>query len=243
MTARRRLWPVLLATTIAFSILISLGLWQLQRLKWKTALLAEIEARQSAAPIVLAALELQRAPGENIEFMKVTARGHFLHDQEKLMLSTLDGRAAWDVVTPLVTLEQKVLLVDRGAVPDDHRDAATRRDANPEGEVEVTGILKTHAAPRTFFSPDNNAAANQWIWWDMPALAAATRLPAGATLLPYVLHVTPGGVAFPPIEAKPPTSGISNNHLQYVITWFGLALALLAVAAIYVRGLMNKSDA
>lgn len=243
MTGRRRLWPMLLATATAFVILIGFGFWQLQRLKWKTALLADIAAHQAAAPAALAAFERQRAAGENIEFSKVTARGHFLHHQEILMLSTIDGRPAWDVVTPLVTAERQVLLVDRGAVPDDRRDIATRSEANPEGEVEVTGILKAHRAPRTFFSPDNNVAANQWIWWDMPALTAATRLPAGTNFLPYVLHVTPGGAAFPPIEAKAPAAGISNNHLQYVITWFGLALALLAVAANYVREQMAKPHA
>lgn len=243
MTAKRRLWPVLLATAIGFSILIGLGVWQLQRLTWKTALLADIAAREAATPVTLAVAEQRRAQGDNLEFLKVTAHGTFLHDQEKLMLSTIDGHPGWDIITPLVTPEGHVLLVDRGTVPDERRDVATRREANPPSEVDVTGLVKMHMAARTMFMPDNNVAANQWIWWDMPALVAAVKPPAGATVLPYALHVIPGGPRYAPIEVAAPAANIPNNHLQYVVTWFGLAAALLAVAGIYIRGQMKKPDA
>jgi surfeit locus 1 family protein len=243
MTAKRRLWPVLLATVIAFLMLMGLGVWQLQRLTWKTAVLADIAAREAAAPITLAAAEQRRVQGDSLEFLKVTARGAFLHDQEKLMLSTIDGHPGWDVITPLVTADGHVLLVDRGTVPDERRDSATRREANPSGEVDVTGLVKMHTAARTMFMADNNVAANQWIWWDMPALIAATQPPAGMTVLPYALHAIPGGPQYPLIVVREPASGISNNHLQYVVTWIGLAAALLAVAGIYVRGQMKKPDA
>lgn len=239
----RRLWTVQLATAIGLAILVGLGVWQIERLKWKTALLADIAARMGAAPISLSEAEQRRAAGETLEFLKVTARGHFLFDQEKLMLATLDGRPGWEVVTPLVVDGGRAVLVDRGTVPDENREAATRQSANPAGEVEATGLLKLHLMKPNLFTPANNPAANQWLWWDMPALAAATRLPDGVTLLPFVLHVIPGGPAYPPIVVREPASGISNNHLQYVVTWFGLAAALLAVALVYLRGQMNKPDA
>lgn len=239
---RKRLWPVLLATAISFAILVGLGLWQVQRLKWKTALLADIAVREAAAPVALATVE-QHPADATLEFLKVTARGHFLQDQEKLMLATLDGRPGWDVVTPLLMADGKAVLVDRGTVPDENRDPATRRAANPEGEVDVTGLLKMHQMKPNLFTPANNPAANQWLWWDMPALAAGTRLPDGVALLPFVLHVIPGGADYPPIATRTPESGISNNHLQYVVTWFGLAAALLAVAGFYIGGQFRKPQA
>lgn len=239
----RRLWPVLLATAIGLAILVGLGIWQIERLQWKTALLADIAAREGAAPIAFSEAEQRRAAGQTLEYLKVTAHGRFLFDQEKLMLATLDGRPGWDVVTPLVMSDGHAVMVDRGTVPDENRDATTRQSANPPGDVELTGLLKMHLMKPNLFTPANNPAANQWLWWDIPALAAATRLPDGVTLLPFVLHVIPGGPVYPPIVVREPASGISNNHLQYVVTWFGLAAALLAVALVYLRGQMSKPDA
>jgi surfeit locus 1 family protein len=243
MSGTRSIWPVVVTAAIGIAVLCLLGAWQLQRMSWKQALLAEIAVRGRSESIGLTEVLKRRSAGEGVEFLKLSVKGHYLHETEKLVMSVFDGNPAWDVVTPLVTAEQQLILVDRGLVPDDLRDPAKRAKTNPAGDVEVAGVIRDHSTARGFFSPDNDVKANQWFWWDVPAMLAATQLPPGVTAVPFVLHVSPvaGGKSFP--RPQPAAAGLHDNHLQYAMTWFALALVLLAIAGLYVRGQMKKTGA
>jgi surfeit locus 1 family protein len=180
--------------------------------------------------------------GEDIEFLKVRATGQFLHDQEKLLIAVYDGNPGWEVVTPLVTTDGTLLLIDRGLIPDGLRDRAKRADGNPEGVVEVTGVIRKHNGGPGLFSPDNDPHANMWFWWDIPAMLAATKTTIPLGVEPYVVQLLPAeGSGFPKPQAI--DAGLRNNHLQYAITWFSLALALAVIAFLYVRGQTKKSGA
>ncbi|MGH6821054.1 MAG: SURF1 family protein, partial [Methylocella sp.] len=126
MNPRPRIWPVVLLAMIGVLILCGLGFWQVQRLAYKQALLGEIDRRGMADPIDLSEAAKHHASGENVEFLKAAAQGRFLHHAEKLMIATLEGNAAWEVVTPLLTADNILVLVDRGLVPDEQRNPATR---------------------------------------------------------------------------------------------------------------------
>lgn len=220
----KRLWPVILCSALGIAVLCALGAWQLQRLSWKQALLARIEAQAQAAPLPLA----EALKAEDKELLKVTAKGRYVEAETRLMIAVLNGNPGWEVVTPLLAGEQKIL-VDRGLIPDDLRGKLPP----VEGEVEVTGVLRSHNEGQGFFSPANDPAANMWFWWDVPAMLGGE----GAS---YVLHLTPraGGNSYP--RPQPTGTGLVNNHLQYAITWFGLALALLVIAGLYVGGQVRK---
>ena len=159
----------------------------------------------------------------------LAVKGRYRPDASKLLIAVFNGSPGWEVVTPLLSGDY-LILVDRGLVPD-----AMRGQIPSGGEVEVTGVLRSHNGPRGFFSPDNNVAANQWYWWDVPAMLAATPVPPGVRAVPLVLHLTPtaGDFSFPRPQAV--TAGLINNHLHYAITWFALALALLVIATLYLR--------
>lgn len=236
---RPRIWPILAATFLGVAILCALGGWQMNRLAWKQGLLTQFAENQAAEPVDLDAAEARKAEGGNIEFLKVRVRGEFRHDAEVRMISVYDGGPGWEIVTPLVTADGRAVLVDRGLAPD----AVLDRIERPPGPVEVTGVIRFYSGRRGSFDPDNDAVGNRWYWWDIPAMIAAANLPAETAAADFILQALPmeGPRVFP--EPQRPQANLRNNHLSYAITWFSLALVLLIISAIYVRGLMRKTTA
>jgi surfeit locus 1 family protein len=228
---RRRTGSASVAALCGIVILVGLGAWQLYRLQWKEALIAEMEARLYAPPV-----SLEDAIAHPDEFLHVKAAGTFEHAGELFLLDSQGGRPGWRVVTPFKSDDGIFVLVDRGFVPDEQRAPEKRPGSQPQGSVEVSGYLSRHPGGRGLFTPDNNAAANNWYWWDIPAMLGFGKVDPGSRVAPFILHVLPGkdaGVLPRPI---PPLPGLSNNHLQYALTWFGLAIVLAAVTFLYVRG-------
>lgn len=226
----RRTGSALIAAVLGCIVLIGLGLWQLHRMQWKEGLIAELDARLAASPV-----SLGEAVAHSAEFLKVRTRGRFDHQGEMFLLASEGGRPGWRVVVPLASDEGISVLVDRGFVPDEERDPAKRPGSQPQGRVEVEGYVSRHPSGQGLFTPDNDAAHNNWYWWDVPAMLAFGRIDPASRVAPFILHVLPGGdpAALPKPSAALP--GLANNHLQYALTWFGLALVLAAVTFFYVR--------
>jgi surfeit locus 1 family protein len=218
----------------ALAVLIGLGVWQLKRLAWKEGLIAQIEARTKSPLIALTEAEALAGEGRDPSYYRVAADGRFHHDKERYLYAISDGRVGWDVITPLETADGEMVLVDRGFVPDALKDPALRADGQVENVVTVTGIVR---APdkQTLFTPDNEPKANRWFWRDLPAMSRSM-FPRGTIVAPFFLEAEKG-----PIPGGWPEGGqtrldIPNNHLQYAITWFLLAVALLVIYALYLRG-------
>lgn len=239
LTAKPRIWPVAVAALIGIAITLGLGTWQVYRLQWKQGLLSQLAANQAADPVDLATAESFHAIGNNVEFMKVRFRATYKHEAGKTMISTFEGGPAWIIITPALSSDGWAVIVDRGRVPNQRLKDIDK----PTGEVELTGVVRTYQSGKGYFDPDNDPAKNTWYWWDVPALLKASDLPPGARSFPFVVQLLPGGetATFPrPAE---PRANLSNNHLGYALTWFGMALALVVIAGIYIRGLMKKSSA
>lgn len=239
MTRKPRAWPVVLATGVGVAILLALGVWQLDRLAWKQELLAQLAANMAAEPVDLDRAEAVAASGGSSEFLKVRVQGTFNHDAEMRMIAVHDGGPGWEIVTPLITADGRAVLVNRGVVPDREKDAIDR----PTGPVEVTGYVRRYAGRQGVFAPDNDPQSGVWYWWDVPAMLANARLPAGARAAGLVLQQAPGEEArgFP--RPGPPQANLRNNHLSYAITWFSLAAVLVVIAGLYLRGQMKKTIA
>ena len=211
-------WP-------AFLVLVGLGAWQMQRLEWKTALIDTIAERR-AAPAVPLPAELREPERAEWEFTRVALAGRFRHDAEmRVLAQTRGGRVGVRVVAPFARDGGGAVLVDRGWAPED---AAIDR---PEGSVAVEGLLRGAPAGNPF-RPDNRPGEGVWHWIDPPAMARAAGLPETAF---YVQAAGPAGEG-----GRYPVPGgaaleLRNDHLQYALTWFGLAAALLAVHAVLRR--------
>lgn len=227
------LWPSL-ATLAALLVLVALGTWQVERLQWKEGLIAQRTAQLAAPAEVLPAHSDNWATWD---FRKVSTSGRFRHDLEQLFgASTHDGQLGHHVLTPLVRADGSALLVDRGWVPADRAHPAARREGQIEGPITITGIARYRGdGTAGWFTPANKPENLMWFSYDLPALEQALGLP----LLPVVVEAddrpNPGGL---PIGGQTRVE-LSNNHLQYAITWYGLALTLLGV---YVALSIRRGD-
>ena len=229
LSVHRSKLTLLLAAGAAFLILLGLGTWQLQRRSWKLGLIAEREAALTAPPAHLEAVDTAPA---RFEFHRIEAAGQFENDRELYLTSQfLNEQAGWHVITPLKLQDGSVLLVDRGFVPDDKKIPATRAAGEISGTVSVEGILRFTTPPGSF-TPANDPARNLWFTRDSAAMAAALGQPS---VKPYFLvagpAANPGGL---PV-GTPERVDLPNDHLQYAITWFALAAALVVITIILLR--------
>lgn len=225
-----------IAVLIGLAFLLSLGSWQIYRLSWKTDLIAERTAHLNAAPV---ALPTDNAALEAMMWVPVVLTGRFLHDKEiHLAARSHRGNVSTHVLTPLVRNEGPTVLVNRGWVPDDKKDPATRAAAQIDDVVSVRGLV-TPGAGRNIFTPDNDPASNFWLSVDFAQMGGAV----GRELQPVIIDAdaTPNPAGFP-IGAQTRLN-IPNDHLQYALTWYLLALALVVVYVVWNRKRMRENAA
>ncbi|PZW43181.1 surfeit locus 1 family protein [Humitalea rosea] len=216
MRSRRPLLLVLAAALPALAILLGLGWWQVQRLEWKTAMIAAITASE-AGP----AVPLGPTPPA---FTKVLVEGVFRHDLEALLGLEVRGTVLGaELLVPLERPGLPTLLVDRGWVP---MERGTATIDHPQGVVAVTGFIHPGDRPG-IFAPRDDTAGRRFYTFDPPAIGAALGLPDVAPFALVAIGPATGRLPDPAHSLPRP----ANNHLGYVITWWGLAVALLGVLA------------
>lgn len=219
------------ATLAVVAVLIGLGVWQLQRLHWKEGLIAEIETRSKGEPISLGQAIALAREGRDPSYYRVKVEGRFDHANELYLYAVSEGRAGWHVIAPLKTKDGEIVLIDRGFVPDALKEPATRPGGELGGTVTLIGIVRLPETQASF-TPDNEIGANRWFWRDLPAMAQTI---GAGDVAPFYLEAersdVPGG--WP--EGGQTRLELPNNHLQYALTWFLLAAALLVVYGVYVR--------
>jgi surfeit locus 1 family protein len=227
---------LLLGGLFAFAGLVSLGMWQLNRLQWKTSLIERIEQHQTAAPAAAPGpAEWPAFDGADAEYRRVMVRGRFAHEFETLVQATTALGSGYWVLTPLRTEEGYWVLVNRGFVPPDRRERAARGQPEPAGVQTVSGLLRL-TEPRGRLLQDNDPAAGRWYSRDVAAIAAARGLGSGehaGAVAPYFIDVRADNDA--PLDWPRPGLTVlhfSNNHLMYALTWFALA-AMTAAALVY----------
>ena len=232
MTAfRPLLWPTIF-TVPAMLLLLALGSWQIQRLYWKRELIEQRQAAVSAAPVGVRSLE----DAKGMEFRHVTDEGVFLHDKEIFLGATSEvGRQGYQILTPLLEPGGRMVFVNRGFIPAELKDPARRAAGQLAGTVRVQGLLRLPPAGRpAWFLPDNRPDLNYWFWVDLPAMSAADKLKPDRVASFYIdadASPNPGGW---------PKGGVTrlalpNDHLQYAITWFSLAVALMVIYFLFHR--------
>lgn len=219
-----------------FALLLVLGTWQVQRLHWKEQLLADMAERQTAAPVGANEISALLASGQNIEYRRMQVNGRFDHAHERHFFATHQGRTGFYVYTPLTLSSGQVLFINRGFVPYDLKDPALRPEGQVEGEVTVSGYARARLDGKpSVVVPDNDPAKNVFYWKDLDAMSSTAGLDA-SDVLPFFMdadasQTNPGGW---------PQGGVTqftltNNHLQYAVTWYGLAGALVVVVGVLWR--------
>ncbi|MBY0500802.1 MAG: SURF1 family protein [Alphaproteobacteria bacterium] len=189
-----------------FFILMGLGTWQIQRHTEKKALLESL-------------IQSQNNPRENLDliqepelFQPLFAEGHFVLGKTIFLQSKVyHGKSGVYILDVFKTQNGQFLLVQRGW-------SATQSTLIPSGSWKIEGVARIPSAP-TFFQPDN--APPNYFWIDLKALSQDLNLP----LLPYYLVLNQS--LDPTIFPTDPIPLPRNNHLEYAITWYTLALALI----------------
>jgi len=226
---RPTLWPTLF-TVPALIALIALGFWQIERLHWKADLIEKLQTRSTAAAVA------PPGPSDDLaafEFQRVVISGRFRHDRELYLVSrSLRGNPGFHVLTPFERGEgAPAVMVNRGWVPFDKQFPAKRAEGQVSGPVTIEGIVRLQRPPG-WFTPDDDPKKNNWFTIDSKKMSQATGVPlAGGFYVVADLAGTPGG--FP--VGRQWRMDIRNNHLEYAITWFALAAALLVIYLLYHR--------
>jgi surfeit locus 1 family protein len=223
----RALAVMLTACALACVGFAALGVWQVERLAWKQALIARVERNVQGAPAATPgrAQWAQITPAD--EYRRLQAHGRMAYEREVLVAASTELGAGYWVLTPMRTEQGTWLLVNRGFVP------LEMRERVPQGALEetVTGLLR-FSEPRGRLWQDNDPQSGRWYSRDVAAIAAARGLTG--PVAPFFLdEVAAAGAA--PEWPRPGLTVLrfANNHLEYAITWFALA-AMMAAAFGYV---------
>jgi len=240
MTGPRHFRPSLPATLItvpAVAIMLGLGTWQVQRMGWKAELMDRVAQRAASAPVPLPASLDDPAAWE---FRPVSLAGRFQNDRELLVIARPhQGQAGYEVVTPLRRADGGgVVLVNRGFVPMDRRDPASRAAGLVEGETLVRGVVRLPQPPG-LFQPDNRPGADIWLRVDPPTMAASRRL--AGPVAPFTVEALPGQSPGGLPTGIEPRVELPNNHMQYAFTWYALAATLAAIYVLSQRKNANTS--
>ncbi len=227
---RRLLWPGVMALAMV-AVLLGLGTWQVRRLAWKQGVLADIARAEAAAPTPL-------GPGQPPPFAKVAVTGRLRADLAALYGSdvrdTPEGPTLGAfLIEPLVRADGPPVLVERGWVPE----TRGRPLAEPGQDVTVTGYVHPAETPG-WFSASDDPAGRRFFTLDPAAIGSALDLPR---IAPFVLvalgPAPPEGYPDPAKHLPRPP----NDHLQYAITWYGLAAALVVIFAVWSRKVLRDA--
>jgi surfeit locus 1 family protein len=248
-TPRRRSWRGLLVPALlAFIILVGLGTWQLERKAWKEALIASLDERLAASPVALP------APGTwanldpaSDEYRRVAFNAQFDYAKEALVFAAASafrpdvsdrGLGYW-VFTPARLADGGLVVVNRGFVPEGRQDPKSRATGDVSGTIAIAGAMRWPDT-RHWFTPNDDPRHNLWFTRDPIAIAAAKGLGAVAPF--YVEQETPVPPGGLPLPGKLVVV-LPDNHLQYAITWYGLAIVLVVVFAAWASSARNRDIA
>jgi surfeit locus 1 family protein len=222
---------------VLFLSFVALGGWQVQRLAWKSELIAQVEARVHAPPVgAPGPASWPEISGEQDQYRRVTVRGVYLHDREALVQAVTDYGGGFWVVTPLRTEAGFTVLVNRGFVSPQRRLSSDRAEGQLAGSQTVTGLVRM-TEPGGGFLRANDPAGDRWYSRDVAAIAAARGL---SNVAPYFIDADA-----PPNPDGWPKGGLTvvrfpNSHLVYALTWFGMAVLTLVGYGIVVREVRRR---
>ena len=222
-------WPTFFAV-LGFTLLVSLGTWQLHRLTWKEGLIKQLSLQQSLPPMAEEAFARCTTDINACLYRRVTLTGTYDHRQEAHLYGrTYAGKPVTYLVTPLILPSGERILVDRGWIPENVDQASLKRETSP---VTITGYIR-NASSRNTFTPANLYAKKRLFSIEPKDWANAFD---DAKLLPFYVVVQKKDSPYPfPRPGEPLHAGLRNFHLSYAITWYLLAFALVVVFAFFIR--------
>ncbi len=226
---------IITSMIIGIAVLCALGTWQVKRLFWKEALIAEVEKRTAQPPVALDAFLQSQTDKENWPYSPVTTQGVYDHSKEVYFFTTsIKGRSGWNVHTPMLLDNGKYLIVNRGFVPYDMQESEKRAEGQVTGKQQLAGLVRVPETekPNGWF-PENDPEKRELYWRDYDVFIDLMGKGEGREFVPLFVDANDA-----PVQGGFPKGGttiiaFSNSHLQYAVTWYGLALALVGVGGYF----------
>lgn len=223
---------ICLIALVLISALIGLGSWQIQRLGWKHDLITRIEnniqAERISAPN---ATEWKNSDQKALEYRAVYVRGHYLNDMETHVGALTNKGAGYWIVTPFQRDTGEIIFINRGFVVSEKRDPNSRASGQLTGETTVTGLLRL-SEPKGFFLRSNDPDKNIWYARDVQAFAKRFQL---INIPDYFIDANAQENRSDRPEGGMTVVKFADNHLTYALTWFTLAIMVLAMAIYLIR--------
>lgn len=236
----RRFQPGLWLTAcsaILFSALLVLGFWQLERLAWKEALIADLQTRQKAEALIGMPNTPDLTP--SLEFRRISLTGRFLpYPEFHFPGRSHESAPGLHIAQAFLLSDGRTVIVNRGWIPQNQALTAHRNFGTPSEDIRLEGILRRDGwTGSSTFRPDNDPASNTWFYYDSRAMAAEAKV--DRMIQSYYVVATKAnddenGLPVP-VGAE---ITLTNNHLVYAITWFTLALVLVVIYVL--RGMKPK---
>jgi len=227
---------------VSIAILMALGSWQVARLQWKEELIAQTNARVLGEVRTLDQIELLWEQKRDVDYTPVKLEGIFDHSRELYYYNTWNGKAGWNVITPLILADDRIVLLNRGFVPSALQDKNTRQRGLVAGTVEITGLARNPVLEKpNSLIPDNQLPQREFFWKSYTQMAELARTDEVNQVLAFMIDQGKNK-----IEGDYPVGGttrvhFTNNHLQYAVTWYGLGLALFVIGSMFLYGRRKQS--
>jgi len=195
--------------------LVTLGFWQLQRLQWKNAILSKIEDNYNSTVTDFPFLD----DTPQFEYMRSEINGHYLPDRLMFFYkSNLSGDSGFNVVIPFKTIEGNTVYVDNGWIPYKDKKQLDIGFISDSDILSLSGVL-IFKKDRKYFTPLNDYSENIWYLLNTDEMDLVHSLSSSDYILKLIDQKY-----FKEFLAEFKPTNINNNHLQYAITWFLMAL-------------------
>ena len=201
-------------------VLLALGTWQVQRLGWKHDLLAEIDARIDGSPVLLP----ETPDPESDRFLPVVLTGTVESRELHVLASLKQIGAVYRVISAFEVEGGRRILLDRGVIT-----TTRKNELRPSGAAQVAGNLHW-PDEKDGFTPKPDVAGNIWFARDLAAMAEILKT---EPLMVVAREPVVSGTSVTPLPVD--SAGIPNDHLQYAITWFSLALIWAVMIVFFLR--------
>ena len=207
----------------SFLILIILGSWQVQRLSWKSDLISNYNNNFQQAPITVKELFKDR---KNNKYRRTVIYGEYDHANEiQIIGKTYEGNAGFHIITPFILENNEIIYINRGWVPKKYADKKTRKFSLLEEKVRLVGLVRL-PQKKGYFVPENEPVNGFWFTIIPEEFNGHLNIIGEKEFYIDELNIDEK------LKLPMPANGkvqVPNNHLQYAITWYSLALGLLIV--------------
>ena len=204
-------------------VCFSLSLWQIKRLYWKNNLINNLELAYESKPINIKTISGDLS---NFRLRKIIAKGSFLNEKSMFLgPRVFKNNVGYHLITPFMLDDNRSVLINRGWIKEKNFDVHNNKN------IFLKGIIK-ESNKKNLFTPKNNQEKNMWYYINTEQMSEFTGLNLIKCIFIDLISSNDLKKFTIPNSSK---VKLSNNHLQYAITWFFLGFVFLIMNYIYLR--------